>query len=146
MMLGVDLILYGAFGPRWRSIAPAALRCSRRSVQRWTAGTVRLPAAVRELLEFLVPTNAAIDRWARAEHERVEAMKAEWEAAAGNLRTRLKQMAIEDERNPPSRGGRPKKRQPKPPWLPRPARVPAAAPEAIDAKAYRLRPACVPAP
>jgi hypothetical protein len=125
-MQGTSNLLFAAYGPKWRKIAPHALGCSRRTVERYAAGQ-RIPPAVQRRLSATIVRPGAIECWARDKHERIDAIEAEWLAAASNLRTQLRQMAIEDERNPP-RVGRPKKRRPAPLWLvkPRPARVPAS--------------------
>jgi hypothetical protein len=131
MQQGASDLLFAVFGPSWRTKAPAALGRARRSVQRWATGEVRLPPAMRQLLEreaAVRATPAEIARWARVERERIDATQAEWTAAASALRTRLKLMAIEDQRHPPRGPGRPRKRRRLAFWerLPpriRPARV-----------------------
>jgi hypothetical protein len=142
---GASNLLFAAFGPSWRAKAPAALGYSRRTVQRWAAGTVCMPVDVRQRLERLLATAAqsrAIERWRSAEHQRVDELAEEWTAAASNAMTQLRRMAIEDGRSPRSRGGRPRKR-PRSAVGPTPipaARVrPPPAPRA--AAAYRLVPA-----
>ena len=129
MQQGARNLLFAVFGPSWLAKAPAVLGRSRRSVQRWATGEVRLPLAVRQRLEReagVRATPAEIERWALAQHERIDATRDEWMAAASALRTRLKLMAIEDQRHPP-RIGRPRKRRrlafwERPPRI-RPARV-----------------------
>jgi hypothetical protein len=133
---GAANLLFAAFGPVWRAKAPAALGYSRRSVQRWVTGEVRLPPAVRHLLERLLAAAAqsrAIERWRLAEHQRIDAATEEWRTAASNAPTRLRLIAIEDERNPPPRVGRPRKRRRLAPWEWEPdaiipARVPVSSP------------------
>jgi len=127
---------FAVLGPRWRGLAPRALRYSRRQIERIASGTARVSPAMHQRLERLAVTTArpeAIEAWARAEHEAIDAMRAEWTGAATNLRTQLKLMAIEEQRHPP-RNGRPRKRVPGPAHL-TPARVralpaPDATPEA----------------
>jgi hypothetical protein len=114
MQQAASSLLFAVFGPPWRAKAPDALGRSRRSVQRWAAGEVRMPRAVRQLLEREAATRATlaqIERWALAEHERIDAIRAEWLALASELRTRLKLMAIEEARHPPRGPGRPRKRR-----------------------------------
>jgi hypothetical protein len=123
-MQGTGNLLFAAYGPKWRKIAPHALGCSRRTVERYAAGQ-HLPPAVQRRLAATIARPEEIELWAMTEHERIDAIKAEWLAGASNLRTQLKQMAIEDERNP-LRVGRPRKRRPVPRQLviPLPAQVP----------------------
>jgi len=121
-------LFFAAFGPHWRKVAAGRLGCSRRSIQRYLAGEVRLSPAVQRRLAAVAARPEAIEAWALGEHERTDAERAEWMAAASNLPTQLKLLAIEEHRNPP-RNGRPRRRVSGPAPL-IPARIPA--PSALD--------------
>jgi hypothetical protein len=103
-------VIQAVFGRDWRRSAPAALGCSRRTVQRWVSGETGAPRRALALLERLaLAARSDIERWKGEQHQRINNEACERLAAAGQACTWAKLLAVRAEREPPRKVGRPRK-------------------------------------
>jgi hypothetical protein len=106
-------VIQAVFGRDWRRNAPAALGCSRRTVQRWVSTERRAPRRALVLLKRrAAAAGSDIERWKREQHQRIEEEARKRGGAAAAAVTWSQLLLIRDQREPRPRVGRPRKKSP----------------------------------